>query len=200
MPTPPLQYGETYHIYNRGNNRENIFIEEKNYRYFLKFYAKYVEQVADTFAYCLMQNHFHFLVRIREEQDIQDCQSSKDWQSYLSPSQAFSNLFSTYTKAINKAYQRTGSLFQKPFQRLLVTSDEHLFQFVTYIHRNPVKHGFIQDFREWPYSSYSTICSTNPTRLQRDQVLDWFDGRKGFEQAHLQGVNTNLISYLIQDD
>ena len=195
MPTPPLQYGETYHIYNRGNIRENIFIEERNYRYFLKLYAKYVEQVADTFAYCLLRNHFHFLVRIREEQD---CQSSKDWQS--SPGRAFSNLFSTYTKAINKAYQRTGSLFQKPFRRVLVTSDEHLFYIVTYIHLNPVKHGFIQDFREWPYSSYSTICSTNPTRLQRDQVLDWFNGRTGFEQTHLQGANTSLISYLIQDD
>ena len=96
---------------------------------------------------------------------VQDCQSSKDCQSYLSPSQAFSNLFSTYTKAINKAYQRTGSLFQKPFRRVLVTSDEHLFHLVTYIQLNPDKHGFIQDFREWPYSSYSTICSTNPTRL-----------------------------------
>ena len=104
-----------------------------NYRNFLKLYAKYVEQVADTFAYCFLRNHFHFLVRLREEQDIQDCQSSKDWQSYLSPSQAFSNLFSTYTKAINKAYQRTGSLFQKPFRRVLVTSDEHLFHLVTYI-------------------------------------------------------------------
>ncbi len=49
--TPPLQYGGTYHVYNRGNNRENIFIEEHNYRYFMKLYAKYIEQVADTFAY-----------------------------------------------------------------------------------------------------------------------------------------------------
>jgi len=101
MPTPPLLSGETYHIFNRGNNRENIFIEERNYRYFLKLYAKYINQVVDTFAYCLLRNHFHFLVRIKEEQDKQDCQSSKDWQSYLSPSRAFSNLFSTYTKAIN---------------------------------------------------------------------------------------------------
>jgi len=198
MPTPPLEYGETYHIYNRGNNRENIFIEERNYRYFMKLYAKYVEQVADTFAYCLLRNHFHFLVRIREEQD---CQSFEDWQSSRSsPSHAFSNLFSTYTKAINKAYQRTGSLFEKPFKRVLVTSDVHLFHLVTYIHLNPVKHGFIQDFREWPNSSYSTICSTNPTRLQRDQVLDWFNGRKGFELVHSQGANTRLISYLIQED
>ncbi len=72
MTSPaPLQYGQYYHIYNRGNNRENIFIEERNYRYFLKLYAKYIEPIAHTYAYCLLRNHFHFLVRIKtvEEQE-----------------------------------------------------------------------------------------------------------------------------------
>jgi hypothetical protein len=63
-PTP-LRYGEYYHIYNRGNNRENVFIEERNYPYFLKLYAKHVEPIADTYAYCLLRNHFHVLVRIK---------------------------------------------------------------------------------------------------------------------------------------
>jgi putative transposase len=66
MTSPtPLQYGQYYHIYNRGNNRENIFFEERNYRYFLRLYVKYAEPVADTYAYCLLRNHFHFLVRIK---------------------------------------------------------------------------------------------------------------------------------------
>jgi len=66
MTSPsPLCYGQYYHIYNRGNNRENIFVEERNYRYFLKLYVKYIEPVADTYAYCLLRNHFHFLVRIK---------------------------------------------------------------------------------------------------------------------------------------
>jgi REP element-mobilizing transposase RayT len=62
----PLQYGLTYHIYNRGNNRENIFIEERNYRCFLQLYLKYIEPIAWTFAYCLLRNHFHLLVRIKD--------------------------------------------------------------------------------------------------------------------------------------
>ena len=73
MPKPvPLQYGKYYHIFNRGNNRENIFIEERNYRYFLKLCAKHITHVADTYAYCLLRNHFHFLVRIKtmEEQEL----------------------------------------------------------------------------------------------------------------------------------
>jgi len=71
-PTP-LQYGRYYHIYNRGNNRENIFIDGRNYSHFLKLYTRYVEPVADTYAYCLLRNHFHFLVRIKtvEEQETQ---------------------------------------------------------------------------------------------------------------------------------
>jgi len=71
MTTPKaLQYGQYYHIFNRGNNRENIFIEGRNYHYFMKLYAKYVEPVAETFAYCLLRNHFHFLVRIFTEDEI----------------------------------------------------------------------------------------------------------------------------------
>ena len=63
--TEPLHPGVFYHIYNRGNNGEDLFIEARNYPYFLALYAKYVEPVAETFAYCLMKNHFHLLVRIK---------------------------------------------------------------------------------------------------------------------------------------
>ena len=64
---PPLAYNCYYHIYNRGNNRENLFKQDRNYRYFLKLYAKHIEPIADTFAYCLLPNHFHLLVRIKGE-------------------------------------------------------------------------------------------------------------------------------------
>jgi len=63
----PLQPGKYYYIYNRGNNRENIFLEERNYPYFLRHYARHIEPVADTFVYCLLRNHFHFLVRIKDQ-------------------------------------------------------------------------------------------------------------------------------------
>jgi len=52
MPNTPLQFGEYYHIYNRGNNRENIFIASRNYDYFLRLYMKHILPVAETFAYC----------------------------------------------------------------------------------------------------------------------------------------------------
>ena len=70
------------------------------------------------------------------------------------PSQQFGNLFNAYAKAINRAYGRTGSLFENPFGRVLVASDAHMSRVIAYIHQNPQKHGFVQVFCEWPYSSY----------------------------------------------
>ena len=198
-----------YHIYNRGNNRENIFFEERNYRYFLERYTHYIEPVAATYAYCLLRNHFHFLIRIRsvEEQEevwfrkSQTCGVSETPQVFVArePSRQFSNLFNTYAKAINKAYGRTGSLFEGRFKRLPVESQGHLLQLVTYIHRNPEKHGFIEDFREWPYSSYQALVSERPTRTQRDEVLDWFQGRNALIDAHT-GREEDAIQYLVPDD
>ncbi len=204
MTSPaPLQFGQYYHIYNRGNNRENLFYEERNYRYFLKLYARYVQPVADTFAYCLLRNHFHSLVYIKtEEEQEQTFRVSETLKVFkvLSPSQQFSNLFNAYAKAINKAYQRTGSLFQHPFGRILVTSDTYFVHLITYIHRNPQKHGFVDDFRDWTYSSYHAILSQKPTRLKRDAVLDWFDNAAAFQASHQQDVNQALIAPLISDD
>jgi putative transposase len=68
MSIKPLQYGQYYHIYNRGNNRENLFVEQRNYPYFLKQYTKHILPVAETFAYCLLPNHFHFAIRTRTEE------------------------------------------------------------------------------------------------------------------------------------
>lgn len=176
-PTP-LQPGRYYHIYNRGNNRENLFYEERNYRHFLKLYARYVEPVADTYAYCLLKNHFHLLVRIKAFAEM--AQSIKP----LNPSRQLGHLFNAYSKAINKAYRRTGSLFEHPFERIEVRSEQHLLRLVTYIHQNPQKHGLIADFRDWPYCSYHALCSTLPSRLRRDEVLAWFGGPAELVAAH----------------
>ncbi len=71
MTSPsPLQPDTYYHVYNRGTNRENIFFEERNYAHFLKLYAHHIEPVAETFAYCLLRNHFHLLIRVKNEEEI----------------------------------------------------------------------------------------------------------------------------------
>jgi putative transposase len=185
----PLVPGQYYHIYNRGNSGETLFLEPRNYQYFLRLYGKCVDPVAETFAYCLLNNHFHFLVRLRDEDE-----------GVSSHSRALANLFSTYTKAFNKAYDRTGSLFEKPFKRKRVHSDSYLAHLVVYIHFNPQKHGFVDDFRDWTHSSYRALVSTQATRLQRDDVLDWFQGNSGLVQAHLMAPDERLIAPLVAGD
>ena len=68
--TEKIDYGQYYHIYNRGINSCDIFKEAENYDYFLKLYNKYISPIADTFAWVLMPNHFHLLIRVREENEI----------------------------------------------------------------------------------------------------------------------------------
>ena len=202
MSTPTsLDYGGYYHIFNRGVNRQNLFVEERNYSYFLKLYAYHIETVADTYAYCLLPNHFHLLVRIKTPEEARE-QTRPAPRSYRvsPPSQAFSNLFNAYTKAVNTAYQRTGSLFERPFHRIQVTSDRYFTQLVVYIHQNPQRHGLVNDFRLWPYSSYPALLSTAPTHLRRADVLAWFGGSDQALDAHYHPDKVQPIKPLLLDD
>jgi REP element-mobilizing transposase RayT len=164
--------GQYYHVYNRGNNGETIFLEPRNYTYFMRLYKKFTCPFAETYAYCLLKNHFHFLIRVKDASDPKGFQNP----SGLSPSQQFGNLFNAYAKAINKAYGRTGSLFEHPFKRILIANQSHLLHLVTYIHQNPQKHGLVSDFRKWPYSSYLPLVSGDETILQSAEVLKWSGG------------------------
>jgi REP element-mobilizing transposase RayT len=176
-----LQFGAYYHIYNRGNNRENLFLQERNYPYFLRLYAKHILPVAETYAYCLMPNHFHFLIRTRtEEEQIQIGSFLKNEPicKIKPPSRAFNNLFIAYARAFNKATGRTGVLFETPFHRKLVDSDAYFQRLVVYIHANPQKHGFVDDFRDWKWTSYNALYTDKTTHLERAAVIDWFGGRQ----------------------
>ncbi len=192
----PLEQGKYYHIYHRGNNRENIFIEERNYHHFINLYTKYIVPIADTYAYCLMKNHFHILVRIKKT-----CEVSETSQVLLSnPSRQLSNLFNSYAKGFNKAYKRTGSLFEGRFGRIPVESERYFTHLILYIHYNPQKHGFTEDFRTYPYSSYRAVSLQKITRLTTGKVLDWFGGQDSFNRCHNTYTEDKKdICHLIED-
>lgn len=192
----PLQHGVYYHIYNRGNNREVIFKEARNYDYFLKLWNKYLVPIADTYAFCLLPNHFHALVRIKEAEELTGNQFPPALVG--SPSRQFSNFFNAYAKAINSAYNRTGALFQKPFKRITIQDPKHLLHLVAYIHQNPQRHGLSKDFRSWIYSSYHDICDDRLGFIQRDEVLDWFGGLGSLTKYHLQAI-TPVDNVLLED-
>lgn len=161
-----------YHIYNRGNNGGHIFFEEDNYNYFLSLVKKYLSPISDIYAYCLLKNHFHILLKIHHKCD--------------NPSQCFSNLFNAYTKAMNKKYGRTGSLFEKPFKRIKITDENYLKGLILYINLNPEHHQISNDFRNYKHSSYSLMLDQKKTSIKRDEVLLLFDGVKNFIDTHLE--------------
>jgi REP element-mobilizing transposase RayT len=144
-----------YHIWTHANGEENLFRSDENYRYFLKKYDHHIHPFAETFAYCLMPNHFHLMVRIRGKKVVMEYlrlklkTSFNDFQKYGGfsnvISQQFSNLLNGYTKAYNKKYDRKGSLFMPNFKRKIIDSDEYYTGMIVYIHNNPIHHNFVTD-------------------------------------------------------
>lgn len=169
-----------FHIYNRGNNKETIFKAPGNYIYFLSLWKKYIQPVAETFCYNLLPNHFHFFIRIREIPLQTSNEKTCDVSVFKPIEQHFSNLFNAYSKAINKRFNRTGSLFQERFRRKEIISEEYYSSIVGYIIANAVKHGFCKTTENYQYSAYSSLLSIGSTLLLRDEVLDWFGGKMGF--------------------
>jgi putative transposase len=121
-------------------------------------------------------------------------------QSEPSPSHQFSVLLNAYAKTINKAYHRTGSLFQHPFGRIPVTNRIHFNNLVCYIHQNPQHHGFVKDFREWPFSSYHVHLANQDTFVNRQTVLECFHGSTDYMDAHDKEPELKLIQPLVSDD
>jgi REP element-mobilizing transposase RayT len=217
-----LQPNTTYHIFNHANGFENVFSEPENYRFFLEKYLKYISPIAETYAYCLMPNHFHLVVRIRKRPvlealillknstvnfsnpnfskvqnfgkvkiekvkiDISDCEIEK----YLS--KQFANLFSSYTQAFNKVNHRMGSLFIKNFKRDPILSKEHFLNAVVYTHRNPIHHGFRENYDEWPDSSYFYIVHEKETFVETPKLLKIFEGRESFIKMHHDSLSIIL--------
>jgi putative transposase len=190
----PLIHGNYYHLFNRGIDGCDLFRETTNYEYFFDLYLKHIEPIADTYAWVLMKNHFHFLLRIKDVPVIPpDLPGFENLEGLKPPHQHFSNFFNAYTKAFNKKYGRTGSLFQKNFHRKRISNQDYLKQVLLYIHNNPVHHGFCTSPAEYPWSSYLSCITVKPTHLQRDQVIGWFDDLGNFKYCHEKKVETDRI-------
>jgi len=87
-------------------------------------------------------------------------------------------------------------LFQHPFGRVTITNNRQFWNVIAYIHQNPQKHKFIEDFRDWKYSSYEILIADQPTKLRRDTFLDWFGGKQQYLDVHEQWVTEAKVSGL----
>src|SRR5690554_1635491 len=157
-----LTFDSYYHIYNHANGNENLFREEKNYSFFLQKYELHINPIAETIAWCLMPNHFHLLVKIKSEEEINSTfpkfrtlEKFDDKTNFIS--KQFANFFSSYTQSFNKVYNRRGSLFLKNFKRKEIIDESYLRNLVLYIHLNPVHHGFTDRVQQWKWTSYDNF-------------------------------------------
>lgn len=198
----PLEPNYIYHIYTHANGNENLFREDDNYFYFLNKYSEYIHPVAETFAYCLMPNHFHLMVRVREEDvvfnfiksrkpSLQGFQTLEGFSKIIS--RQFSHLFNGYSQAYNKKYDRRGSLFIPNFKRKLINNDAYFIRLIAYIHNNPIHHGFVKDLNDWPHSSWHSYLVNKRTKLARKEGLKWFGGKEQFVEFHKEIKMTDVV-------
>jgi REP element-mobilizing transposase RayT len=186
-----------YHVFNHANGRENLFVEDKNYKFFLEKLAFHIFPACRIYAYCLMRNHFHLLISTRNKEELFELWQSPDAYKILDDkkislkiSKVFSNLFSSYTQAFNKVYDRMGSLFIPSMKTESIETDDSFRRVVHYIHNNPVHHGFISSIENWPHSSYKIFFSNGPTKIERQYVLKVFGGIDKFIEYHSKPVDS----------
>jgi putative transposase len=191
--TTPLISGEYYHVYNRGNNRQDVFFERRNYLLFLWSVRKYLLNATDLgagvtiVAYCLMPNHFHLLMHLLDDHF----------------SRRMQRLSISFTKALNTRYNRVGALFQGQFQAILVDTDEYLLHLSRYIHLNPVAAGLVARPQDWDFSSYREYTGTRSgTLVTPDIVLGQFGSRAEYSRFvdAYKPVDHKQIKHLLFDE
>jgi len=185
--TEILTFDKFYHIYNRAIGDDLLFRENKNYKFFTKQVRRYLFPFIDIYAYCFMPNHFHFLVKVKDEKRIiRVLQIHNKKEAERSINQAFSNLFNSYTKAYNKIYKRRGKLFLLPYKRILILDEDYLRVIIKYIHRNPIHHGFVKKYDTWKYSSYREYIKGNSSFVEIRKGMDLFRSREIFVHDHME--------------
>ena len=187
--TTPFVPDIYYHFYNRGNNRQTVFFEADNYLYFLGGVKKYLLPVAHIVAYCLMPTHYHILVRIKQTSEV-----FKTSEVSLQVSRAMQKFLISYTKAINKRFERVGSLFQGQFQAKPIQTYSHLLNLCVYIHANPVKDGLVALPEDWIYSNYlEWLDQRDGTLVDREFIQEHFGSPAEYQELVMQFVKTRYM-------
>jgi len=152
-----FQKGNYYHVYNRGNNKNPVFLDEEDFKVFLffakeAFYPEFITKkhrrkilAKDSFGlvcYCLMPNHYHFIIEQKTEIPI---------------TKVIVKICTSYSKYFNKKYSSVGHLFQDKFKSVLIESNEQLRLVFDYIHNNPKEAGLVNNISDWKWSSYSKV-------------------------------------------
>ncbi|MEK7573541.1 MAG: transposase [Patescibacteria group bacterium] len=185
MPRPPFIHypGALYHITARGNNKQDIFHNEKDFSRYLSNIKLFKKEVPFyLYAFALMPNHIHLLI------EVIDSPISKIMQK----------LQTAYTMFVNKKYQRVGHVFQGRYFHLLVDKESHLLELMRYIHLNPVRAGLVDNPQNYAWSSHNSylkLDSKAENFIDKEKVLPYFSSDpkkaiKNYEEFVLAGLET----------
>lgn len=186
----PLVNGEFYHLYNRGSDKRPTFNQPRDYKRFQQtlYYYQFLgpkprfsrfakadlssfkpdlnKKLVDIISYCIMPNHFHFLVKQLKDNGI---------------SIFISQLCNSYTKYFNTKYPRVGPLFQGKFQSVLVETEAQFIHLSRYIHLNPVVSGLAKNLEDWSWSSYLEYIN-KPFICNTSEILNLFPSQKKYQE------------------
>jgi len=195
----PLLPGRYFHIYTQSVGDENFFEVHKDYAHFILKMRDYILPVTDMIAYCMEPDQFHFIVRVKEKEIVDEylkiklgherfnhLMSREDfYEKQLS--RIYSNLFSAYALYYNLKYGRKGTLFKRAFMREPLDNNDYLQTVISHIHLNPVGRSFVIGPGEWRYSSYDSIANKKSSLVNVNEVIELFGGMDNFLFYHLPG-------------
>jgi putative transposase len=157
-----------YHIYNQGNNQQQLFFSDDDYIYFLQLYKTYIHPYVDTIAWCVLPNHFHFMISVKE-----NCVEVKQGSLIIdSVSNGFRKLLSAYAHRFNSETKKSGSVFRPKTKAKELDSSGNINYHINcfyYLHQNAVRHGLVTHASMWKFSSYhfytgkriKSLCNKN---------------------------------------
>lgn len=165
-----FQSNRFYHVYNQGNNRQSIYFNKNNYLYFLSKMSN-LKNYCEILAYCLMPNHFHWLIKTK---DLDDLEEGESYKTNSHPQQSLvrcvANLLSSYTQAINKQENRSGSLFRSRTKSKEINDPDYALTCFLYIHQNPLRAGLTDNLENWKFSSFRDYAGLRNGKLCNRQM------------------------------
>jgi REP element-mobilizing transposase RayT len=177
--------GKVYHVYNRAVGDEVLFRTDHCFFHFISKLKKFVLPVVRIYAYCLLPNHFHLLVQIRQADELVDLFGSyQKIRLTEKVNQCFSNFFNSFAVSTNRMFSRKGKLFMLPYKRILVDDETYLKHLVHYVHRNPIHHGLVNDYATWPFSTYKFYTCELNSFIETGNILELFGGIEEFKRFH----------------
>ena len=177
--------GRIFHIYNHAVDNCMLFYNEEDYDYFLSIFEKKLDKIpASVFAYCLMPNHYHFLIRQESNKEI---------------FKLFNYAYISYARYFNNRYNRKGHIFRSPLQHIKVNSKIYMIQLCKYIHMNPVYADLVEKPEDWIYSNYLEWIKKRKSLLFEEDFR-----QKHFPdpQKYIEFVNSIrfLVPYFIESN